>query len=127
VSFNEDVHARKREVGTAQQLLEDNKKLVEFGTAAPVEITRAESQLYASQQDLVTAETNLLQQETVLKNALARNGVAEAGLASVHIIPLDKSAIPAQDETRPFEDLINEALSRRPEMAQARLNLESNQ
>lgn len=127
VSFDEDVHAREREVATAQQLLEDNKKLVEFGTAAPIEITRAESQLYASQQDLVTAQTNLLQQETVLKNALTRNGVAAAGLSNVHIIPLDKIAVPAQDEVRPLEDLIQEAIGKRPEMAQARLNLESNQ
>jgi len=127
VSFNEDVRARRREVATAQQLLEDNKKLVEFGTAAPIEITRAESQLYASQQDLVTAETNLLQQETVLKNALSRNGVASAGLTSVHLVPLDKIEVPDRDEIRPLEDLIQEALIKRPEMAQARLNLESNQ
>jgi len=127
VSFDEDVRARRREVATAQQLLEDNKKLVEFGTAAPIEITRAESQLYASQQDLVTAETNLLQQETVLKNALTRNGVAAAGLAGVHVIPLDKIEVPATDVVRPLEDLIQEALSKRPEMAQARLNLQSNQ
>ncbi len=127
VSFDEDVHARQREVSTAEQLLQDNKKLVEFGTAAPIEITRAESQLYASQQDLVTAQTNLLQQETVLKNALSRNGVAAAGLSNVHIVPLDKIEVPAQDETRPLEELIKEALAKRPEMAQARLNLESNQ
>ena len=55
VSFDADVRARQREVGTAQQLLDDNKKLVQYGTAAPIEITRAESQLYASQQDLVTS------------------------------------------------------------------------
>ncbi len=127
VSFNEDVRARRREVATAQQLLEDNKKQVEFGTAAPIEITRAESQLYTSQQDLVTSETNLLQQETVLKNALSRNGVAAAGLANVHIVPLDQIQVPTQDQIRPLEDLIQEALSKRPEMAQARLNLESNQ
>lgn len=127
VSFSEDVHARHREVATAQQLLEDNKKLVEFGTAAPIEITRAQSQLYASQQDLVTSETNLLQQETVLKNYLTRNGVSAAGLDNVHIIPLDKITVPATDEIRPLEDLIQESLRKRPEMAQARLNLESNQ
>jgi outer membrane protein len=127
VAFDEDVRARRREVATAQQLLEDNKKLVELGSAAPIEITRAEAQLYTSQQDLVTAQTNLLQQETVLKNALTRNGVAAAGLTSVHVIPLDKIAIPEKDEIRPVEDLIQEALARRPEIAQAQLNLESNQ
>ena len=127
VSFDEDVRARGRELATAQQLLEDNKKLVELGSAAPIEITRAEAQVYTSQQDLVTAQTNLLQQETVLKNALTRNGVAAAGLTNVHVIPLDKIAVPEHDEIRPVEDLIKEALERRPEIAQARLNLDSNQ
>jgi outer membrane protein TolC len=127
VSFDEDVHARQREVATAQQLLEDNKKLVEFGTAAPIEITRAESQLYASQQDLVTSQTNLLQQETILKNYLSRNGVADAGLTALHIVPLDKFQIPEKDEGRPLEDLIRQALAVRAEMEQAHLNLASNQ
>ena len=127
VSFDADVRARRREVSTAQQLLDDNKKLVQFGTAAPIEITRAESQLYASQQDLVTAQTNLLQQETILKNYLSRNGVAEAGLTNLHIVPLDKFEIPAKDESHPLEDLIHQAVDRRAEMQQARLNLESNQ
>jgi outer membrane protein TolC len=127
VSFDADVRARQREVGTAQQLLDDNKKLVQFGTAAPIEITRAESQLYAGQQDLVTAQTNLLQQETILKNYLSRNGVADAGLTNLHIVPLDKFQIPDKDEDRPLDDLIKQALASRPEMEQARLNLESNQ
>jgi outer membrane protein TolC len=127
VSFDADVRARLREVGTAQQLLDDNKKLVQFGTAAPIEITRAESQLYASQQDLVTSQTNLLQQETILKNYLSRNGVADAGLTALHIVPLDKFQIPEKDEGRPLEDLIRQALAVRAEMEQAHLNLASNQ
>jgi outer membrane protein TolC len=127
VSFDADVRARLREVATAQQLLDDNKKLVQFGTAAPIEITRAESQLYASQQDLVTSQTNLMQQETILKNYLSRNGVTEAGLTGLHIVPLDKFQIPEKDEARPLEDLINQALAARPEMEQLRLNLTSNQ
>jgi len=127
VSFDADVRARTREVSTAQQLLDDNKKLVQFGTAAPIEITRAESQLYASQQDLVTSQTNLMQQETILKNYLSRNGVADAGLTGLHIVPLDQFQIPDKDEARPLEDLIRQALATRPEMEQVRLNLASNQ
>ena len=127
VSFDADVRARLREVSAAQQLLDDNKRLVDLGTAAPIEITRAESQLYSSQQDLVTAQTNLLQQETILKNYLSRNGVAEAGLTSLHIVPLDRLEMPAQAEHRPLDELIRQALESRPEIQQARLNLESNQ
>lgn len=126
VSFDTDVRARKQALETSRQLLEDNKRKVEIGSLAEIEVTRAEAQLYASQQDLVIAETNYMQQETVLKNALSRNGVATAGLANVHIVPLDKFEMPSQDETRPIDELVQEALSRRPELEQARLNLESN-
>lgn len=126
VSFDTDVRARRQALATSRQLLDDNKRKVEIGALAEIEVTRAESQVYASQQDLVIAETNYLQQETVLKNALSRNGVASAGLANVHVVPLDKFEVPAQDEPRPIDALVAEALEQRPELAQARLNLESN-
>jgi outer membrane protein TolC len=127
VSFEENVRAREQAVAMAKQLVEDNKKQVEAGSLAEIEITRAESQLYASQQDLVVARTNLLQQETILKNALCRDGITAAGLAGVRVIPLDRISVPAKDEFPSEEDLIRAALAQRTEIAQARLNLESNQ
>ena len=128
VSFDEDVRSRQQELKTAEQLLEDNKKQVQIGAMAEIEITRAEAQLYAGRQDLTIAQTNLLQQETVLKNALVRTGIEQAGLANVHIVPLDKiAAVPQTDETRPIQDLSNQALASRTEVEQARINIESNE
>ena len=126
VAFDEDVRARQQELTTARQLLDDNKKQVEIGALAEIEVTRAEAQLYAAQQDLVIAQTNRMQQETVLKNALSRNGITAAGLAAVHIVPLDNISVPATDETRPTEDLIGEALGNRAEIEQAKINIDSN-
>lgn len=126
VSFNKDVKARKDELATAQALYEDNKKQVQIGTLAPIEVTRAEAQVYSSQQDLLIAQTNLLQQETVLKNALSRNGVASPTLADVHIIPLDQIVVPPSDNIAPIDELVQEALSRRTEIAQNRINIDSN-
>lgn len=127
VSFNEDMRARQEEVRTAQQLLEDNKRQVQLGTLAEIEVTRAQAQLYSAQQDLVVSQTNLQQQEIVLKNALCRNGIAAAGLENVHVVPLDKIQVPASDNLRPLGELVNEALAKRPEMTEAQLNIESNQ
>jgi outer membrane protein TolC len=127
VSFYEDVRARREAVSTAQQFLENSKKQVEAGALAEIEITRAEAQLYSAQQDLTIAQTNLLQQQTVLKNALTRNGVAASGLVGVQVIPLDKIPVPPTEQIRPVEDLIQEAMSKRPEIDQARINIESNQ
>ncbi|MGA8030582.1 MAG: TolC family protein [Bryobacteraceae bacterium] len=125
VSFNEDLKARKDELATAQALYEDNKKQVEIGTLAPIEVTRAEAQVYSSQQDLLISQTNLLQQETILKNALSRNGVASPTLAEVHIIPLETFHVPEKDELKPIEDLVKEALANRVEIAEDRLTVDS--
>jgi len=127
VSFNEDLRARQRELETAQRLLADNRRQVEIGSLAEIEITRAEAQVYTSQQDLLVSQTNLLQQETVLKNVLSRNGVASANLAGVHIVPLDRIALPQADETRPVDTLVDEAIGRRVEVEQSRINIQSNQ
>jgi len=125
VSFHEDVDARQHEMEAAKLLREDNQKQVNIGALAEIEVTRAEAQLYAAQQDLLISQTNLLQQEIVLKNALSRNGVASPTLATVHIIPLDKISMPATDEARQLEPLVQEALGQRVEIEEARINLES--
>lgn len=126
VSFHEDELSKKHEVETAQLLLDNNKKQVAAGALAEIEVTRAESQLYAAQQDLVVSDTNLLQQEIVLKNALSRNGIASPTLASVHVIPLDSIPTPDRQALPPVDQLVQDAINKRVELAQTRLNLESN-
>ncbi len=127
VAFADDVLARRQAVDTARTLLENNKKQVELGALAEIEITRAEAQLYAAMQDLTIAQTNVLQQATIVKNVISRNGVAEAGLANVRIVPLDPLPVPAQTPVRPVEDLVSDALKSRVEIQQANINLQSNQ
>jgi len=125
VSFNEDLKARKDELATAQALFDDNQKQVKIGTLAPIEVTRAEAQVYSSQQDLLISQTNLLQQETVLKNALSRNGVASPNLADVHVVPLDTVKVPPQDDVKPIDQLVQEALGKRIEIEQDKINIDS--
>ncbi len=127
VSFVEDEKAREKEVQAAQQLYDDNKKQVDIGTLAEIEVTRAESQLYTAKQDLIVSQTNRAQQETLLKNYLSRSGVTSPELAEVHIIPLDHIVVPPQDESRSVDALTADALNNRVEIAQSRLNLESKQ
>ena len=126
VAFRQDLDARQRELDTARQLLEDNRRQVALGALAEIEITRAEAQVYTSQQDLLVSQTNILQQETVLKNALVRSGVSGAGLSAINVIPLDRIALPDKEEATPLEQLVKEALDHRTEVAQDRINIESN-
>ena len=125
VSFNEDLRIKKQGLALAQQLFEDNQAQVKLGTLPPIEVTRAAAEVSARKEDLLISETNLAQQETVLKNALSRNGVESVWLDQVHIVPLDNFEVPATDGLKPTADLIEEALQNRPEIAQTKINLES--
>jgi outer membrane protein TolC len=51
VSANEDVQVKRQALALNQKLYDDNKKQVEIGTLAPIEIIRAEAEVARSQQD----------------------------------------------------------------------------
>lgn len=125
VSFNEDRRIKETALATAQKLYEDNQYQVGLGTLPAIEVTRAAEQVSASKEDLLIAETNVAQQEIVLKNALSRTGIESAWLDDVHIIPLDGIMVPEKEDLKPQAELVEEALSNRPEIEQAKVNLES--
>jgi outer membrane protein TolC len=126
VSFNEDLKVKRKALEVAQKFYEDNKKQVEIGTLAPIEIVRAEARVAQAQQDLTNSETSLLQQETILKNALSKTGVASPTVAAARVIPTDRLVMPDTDPVSRLEELIDVALKSRPDLEQTRINLENN-
>lgn len=125
VSFDEDLRIKQEAVTTAQQLYEGNQKQVALGTLPPIEATRAAAEVSTAKESLLIAQTNVAQQETVLKNALSRNGIVNQQLDDVHIIPLDHITVPETEDLKPTPELINVALEQRPEIAQTKINIES--
>lgn len=125
VSFNEDLRIKGQALETAQKLYEDNKKQVSIGTLSAIEITRAAAEVSSSKENLLIAQTNVAQQETVLKNALSRNGVASTWLDDVHIVTLDRIQVPEREDLKPNAELVEQALAKRPELEQTRINLQS--
>ncbi|HYW45516.1 MAG TPA: TolC family protein [Bryobacteraceae bacterium] len=125
VTFNDAVRIKEKALATAQQLYDGNKKQVAIGALAGIEVTRAAADVSASKEDLLIAQTNLAQQEIVLKNAISRNGLESAWLDEVRIVPLDHIEIPKTEEVRPVQDLIQEATASRLEIQKSRTNLES--
>ena len=125
VSFNDDVRVKEEALATAQKLYEDNKKQVAIGTLPSIEVTRAAAEVSSVKENLLIAQTNVAQQETVLKNALSRNGVASPWLDEVHIVTLDRIQVPEKEELKPIPELVQQALSKRPEIEQIRTNLET--
>jgi outer membrane protein TolC len=123
VALNDQVRVAQEAITSATRLYEDNKRQVEVGTLAPIEVTRAEAQIAAGQQQLVIAQTQVLQQETILKTALSRNGVASPLVADAHIIATDRINIPDVEPISPIQDMTAMALSARPELAQSRIQI----
>ena len=125
VAYAEDVKVKKQALALAEKLYNDNKRQVEIGTLAPIEIVSAEAQVARRQQELTASETSLLQQETVIKNALSKTGVASPSLAEARIVPTDRLRIPDVEPARPLDRLVRTALESRLEIEQTRINIDN--
>ena len=122
VTAYEDEKAKERALTSAQQLESNNRKQVQAGTIAQIEIVNAQAQEAATQQALITSQTNLQLQQLLMKNAITRNE-NDPVLANAGLIPTDRIQLPASEPVVPTQDLVNEALQHRPELAQARIDL----
>ena len=125
VSFNDAVRIKQEALENAQSLYDGNKKRAAIGALPEIEVTRAAAQVSASQEDLLIAQTNVAQQEIILKNVLSRAGVQHKGLEDVHIVPLDHIEIPPAAQVRPVQDLIQDALANRAEIEQNKIDVEN--
>jgi outer membrane protein TolC len=124
VNAYENVKVQQDALTLANKTLSDNKKQVEIGTLAPIEIVRAQSQVAANQQSLIVAQTNLELQQLLMKNALSRT-LEDPALIDAEVIPTDTVRLPAVEPITPSQDLVNDALSHRPELAESRIDLNS--
>jgi outer membrane protein len=122
VSDLEDERAKQNAVDLARQLYNDNKKQVQIGTMAPLDITQAESQVASSQRDLIFSQIAAQQQEVNLKNAIDRNGIGDPVLANVHIVPLDHIDVPQTLDLPPLHTLVQQASGVRTDIAADKIN-----
>jgi outer membrane protein TolC len=125
VSFNENVRVKKSALSLAQKLYNDNRTQVQIGTLAPIEIVKAEAEVARAEQDLTVAETQVLQQETILKNYLSRTGVNSPTVAEARIVPTDQLRMPQTEAIEPIQDLVETAVKNRPELAQTDIAIEN--
>jgi outer membrane protein TolC len=123
VAFNESVRVAEDALSASQKLLNDNKRQVEVGTLAPIEVVRAEAEIATGEQNLLIAQTQVLQQETIIKTALSRTGVASPAVADARIIPTGRIQMPDVEPIAPIQDLTALGIASRPELAQTRIQL----
>jgi outer membrane protein TolC len=121
LSYKEQVAVAQQTLAYAQKLLADNKRQVEIGTLAPIEVVRAESEVATDQQNLIVAQTNVQQQAELIKTALAKK--VDGELVNAQVDAVDKLPEPRRDDIPPLEEALKLSLKNRPEVEQADLNL----
>lgn len=120
----ENVRVQKESLAFAQKTLSDTQKQVQIGSLAPIEVVRAQSTVAADQQSLIAAENNLQLQQLLMKNALSRS-LQDPVLADAEVIPTSTMKLPEREPIVPTEDLVNDALNHRPELAESRIDLQN--
>ena len=122
VYAREFVKVQQQAVTVSEKLYNDNRKQLEIGTMAPLDVTRAESDLATNRQNLIVAQTVQLQDQQALKNAISKNPLAP-NFVNVEVITTDSPSRPEAIEAPTFEEAVKEAFAKRPELQEEALNL----
>jgi outer membrane protein len=120
-----NVDVARHQIELASKLYSDNKKQVEIGTLAPLEIVQAEAQVATANQSLIVDQTTLLQDQLTLLNLISKDPTSPA-LRNVEIITMDAADVaPPEVEKIPLEDAIKEAVTKRPDVLQSGTTLKA--
>ena len=126
VSGYEDVQAKTRALDQSTQLAADDRRQVEIGTLAPLDVVNADSQVATDKQALISAQSNLEYQQLLMKQAFARN-LNDPQLANAPVEPTDRvglNRLPEEDAK--LEDLVSQAYANNPQVEQAVLAMQNN-
>ena len=110
-------------VSVARTQLEHNKRLVQEGQLAPIDVVAAEAQISTYEQNVFSAVEEVSRAENSLKNLIAENQKAELWAES--IVPTDNAELTVPDVSLP--DALQTAMENRPELQQSNLLREINQ
>jgi outer membrane protein len=108
----------------ANRTQSDNRKQVEIGTLAPIEIVRADSEVAARNQDLIVAQTNLQLQQTLMINAISRS-LNDPALSKLPVVPTDTMQLNAGEARQNVNDLLALALKQSPDLEQSVIDLKN--
>ena len=125
VSLGENVLVQQESLRAATKLRQDDENQVQLGTLAPVELTRAQALESSSRFALIQAQGLYKQQEIILKNQLLRTASPVFTAQFDEIVPTDRIVVPDHAAKINVEDLVREGLTKRPDLAQAKLQVEA--
>lgn len=116
----ENLKVRQQSLKLAQDLLEKNRRAVEVGTLAPIEILNAQSNVATREAEILEAQALVKNNEDRLKTII--NLEAEIKSADlVKIIPTDTPSF--QEKEISLEEALLTAMENRPDLKAARIDL----
>jgi outer membrane protein TolC len=110
-------------VSTARQQLEHNKRLVEEGQLAPIDVVAAEAQISTYEQGVFSALEEVSRAENNLKNLIAQN--QKAPIWTESLVPTDSVDLAVPGVSLP--DALKTAMENRPELQQSNVLKEINE
>jgi len=120
----ENVRVQQEALTYAQKALDDSKRQAQVGTAPPIQVVSSQSIVATDQQNLIVAQNNLQLQQLLMKNALSRS-IEDPVFAEADVIPTSAMQVPQEEAVVPIQDMINDALQHRAELAESRIDLNS--
>jgi outer membrane protein TolC len=127
VSAYEDEQAKERALAQSTQLTEDNRRQLQIGTLAPLDVVNSDAAVAADKQALTASQSNLEYQQLVIKQAITRN-LEDPVLTNAPVVPTDRvglDRLPEEDTSQ--DDLVQQAYVDNPQIEQAVLNMKNNE
>ena len=123
VFAREDIKVKQRSLDLATKTNEDNKRQVEIGTLAPIEVVQSESEIANRKEELIRAQYSLEQFEDQMKKYVSSYG--DPAQISARIEPLDKTLSPSAFKDFDLAQAVSYAIEARPEIKQFKKDIEN--
>jgi len=117
----ENYKVKQQSLQLARDLLTKNKKEVEVGKLAPIEILNAEAVVASREADILQAEALIRRGEDVLKNLI--NLPREGEIEPRKIVPLDKPSFVKKEIS--LDEALREAFKKRPDLNMKKKEMET--
>ena len=125
VSLGEDVLVKAESLRAATKQRQDYENQEEMGTLAPINLTQAKALESSSRFALIQAQGLYKEEEIILRNQLLRTASPVFTAQFDEIVPTDRIVVPEKLEDLNVPELVGEGLTQRPDLAQAKLQVET--
>ncbi len=117
-----NLEVQEEAVALARRQVESNERMAEQGILAPIEVVEAQTQLAAFEQNVYLAQESLTRAENALKTLMLPDRTSL--LWSQSLVPVTQPRLLVPKTS--LEEAVQEAIAKRPELAQAGISSEIN-